>query len=64
MPTYEYHCKECDGRFEIVESLREHERRRARCPECGGRDVERVFSRIGVAGGGSKGYHPAKPVDV
>ncbi len=65
MPTYEYHCRDCDERFEIVETIRRHERRRhTACPKCSGRDTERVWSRVGVGGAGSKGYHPAKPLDV
>lgn len=43
MPTYEFHCNECDSTFDVEESISEHERdvseHRTTCPGCGAADV-------------------------
>ena len=44
MPTYVYRCQPCDRPFEIVRSMREHEREAPRCPECNGKRVEPVLT--------------------
>lgn len=44
MPTYEYHCKKCDFRFDYFQDMTEKPLKK--CPECGGQ-VERLI------GGGS-----------
>ncbi len=48
MPIYEYECKKCHKRFEIVESIREHGTKAAKCPECKSTSVERVYSGLRV----------------
>jgi len=49
MAVYEYRCLECRKRFEIVEPIAQHERRPAKkCPKCGTRKVERVYSSLFV----------------
>lgn len=44
MPSYDYQCSACGHEFVRSESVREHERARVKCPECGSTRVERVFS--------------------
>ena len=43
MPTYEYQCLKCHKKFEIAESISEHEAKRKRCPKCKSVRVERLF---------------------
>ena len=40
MPTYEYKCKKCGKKFELVMSMSEHESKRAACPKCKSRTLE------------------------
>ncbi len=42
MPIFEYHCSDCDTRFEELVLNRASEP--AACRECGGSSVEKVFS--------------------
>ncbi|MBN2140466.1 MAG: zinc ribbon domain-containing protein [Desulfovibrionaceae bacterium] len=42
MPIYEYRCRACGHSFEdLAPAGREH---RPKCPQCKGREVERVLS--------------------
>jgi putative FmdB family regulatory protein len=43
MPTYEFKCKQCGERFEIVCHWDERDEK-AVCPQCGGKDVETVLT--------------------
>ncbi|MCC6473117.1 MAG: zinc ribbon domain-containing protein [Burkholderiales bacterium] len=45
MPTYEYRCRDCDHRFELVERMSEHERAH-QCPKCGSDKVEPVMAQF------------------
>jgi putative FmdB family regulatory protein len=44
MPTYEYHCDECQERFSIVETIAQHGKKRPKCPNCGSVKITQVFS--------------------
>lgn len=49
MPVYEFRCLDCDKKFEVVESFSEHEKHEpeeATCPECGKKNVERLWSSV------------------
>lgn len=49
MPVYEFRCLDCKKRFEIVESFAEHEKHKpgeATCPDCGKKNVERLWSDV------------------
>jgi len=47
MPVYEYLCRDCRKRFAKVESIAAHRPgKRATCPKCSGRKVERVFTTV------------------
>lgn len=48
MPTYEYSCQDCRKRFQIVESIGEHDPKAARCPKCRSRNVKRIWDTVRV----------------
>lgn len=53
MPTYQYACKNCGHRFEIVQSFSDPSL--TECPECQG-DLRKVFNSVGVVFKGSGFY--------
>ncbi len=53
MPTYQYVCRDCEHRFEAVQSI--HDPNLTECPECGG-SIRRVLSPVGVTFKGSGFY--------
>ena len=34
MPTYEFHCENCDKSFNLILSLAEYDNKRYSCPKC------------------------------
>jgi putative FmdB family regulatory protein len=52
MPLYEYSCRACGKRFEVLQRIGADASGLA-CPQCGGTDVTKQFSTFasGVAGG-------------
>lgn len=46
MPVYEFRCRDCKSDFEIVSSIAGYDRKKVTCPDCGGKDVERLWSRV------------------
>jgi putative FmdB family regulatory protein len=44
MPLYEYTCRECEKTFSIRLSVKDHERKRPKCPHCGSRKLTQQFS--------------------
>lgn len=44
MPLYEYHCRECDQNSSIRMRIDEHEKKRPKCPHCGSRKLDQVYS--------------------
>jgi putative FmdB family regulatory protein len=53
MPTYEYKCRACGHRFEVVQSFSDEPLRK--CTECGG-ELGKVFGNIGITFKGSGFY--------
>ncbi|WP_158889242.1 FmdB family zinc ribbon protein [Amycolatopsis anabasis] len=53
MPTYQYACKECDHRFEAVQSFSDASL--TECPECSG-PLRKLFGSVGVIFKGSGFY--------
>lgn len=53
MPTYEYKCRECGHRFEVVQSFTAEPLKK--CEECGG-ELGKVFGNIGITFKGSGFY--------
>lgn len=47
MPIFEYKCKECGNRFEVLVRGKE----RVSCPECSSRKLSKLFSTFGVKSG-------------
>ena len=48
MPIYEFKCNNCGHDFDIIESLREHDKHLEICPKCKSENIERVLGAIGV----------------
>ena len=44
MPTYEYACKDCRHTFTLRLRIEEHDKKRPKCPKCGSRKLEHVYS--------------------
>ena len=53
MPTYEYKCKQCEHRFEVMQRITEDAL--TECPECNG-EIRRVLFPAGVVFKGSGWY--------
>jgi len=53
MPTYEYACKQCGVRLEVVQSF--HDDALTVCGNCGG-ELKKVFGNIGIVFKGSGFY--------
>lgn len=52
MPLYEYRCRECGHRFEILQRLGQGADG-LECPHCGAPGVEKQFSTFSATGGES-----------
>jgi len=53
MPTYEYICRSCGHRFEVVRSI--HDDALTECPDCGGQ-LRKVFTAPAISFKGSGFY--------
>lgn len=53
MPTYEYACKQCNGRLEVVQAFTDDPL--TQCPSCSGQ-LRKVFSAPGISFKGSGFY--------
>lgn len=55
MPTYEFHCKECEYYFEFSSTVAEKERKEGErtiaCEQCGSNKVEQVFGGFSILTG-------------
>ncbi|MDY6794049.1 MAG: zinc ribbon domain-containing protein [Actinomycetota bacterium] len=51
MPIYEFKCGECGAVSEVF--LRDGDLSKARCPSCGGEDMEKLLSAFHTVHGGS-----------
>jgi putative FmdB family regulatory protein len=49
MPVYEYHCPDCRRRVSVFQSYSDYGKIQPICPECGGRSLQRMLSRIRFA---------------
>ena len=48
MPVYQFKCKKCDNRFERIESISQHDKHKAKCPECGSKSIQNIVSSVNV----------------
>jgi putative FmdB family regulatory protein len=44
MPQYDYECKKCGNRFTLIMTVKEHEKKRVRCPKCKSQSVRPVYT--------------------
>lgn len=49
MPLYEYHCSDCDTRFDALRGMAEADDPIA-CPQCGKTDARRMISLFSALG--------------
>jgi len=45
MPIYEYQCRRCDKKFQSL-IMKQEEEKELFCPDCKGRDLKRLISRV------------------
>jgi len=57
MPIYEFHCKPCNDRFEVMTSFSRIGE--AKCPKCGGQKIERLMSMFASRSTDSNGHSHA-----
>ena len=48
MPTYDYHCVDCEKDFFVIQHISELGTSQPECPECKSTNVERVFGNVMV----------------
>jgi len=60
MPLYEYVCKECNERFEVLQRVGEGAEA-VICPECGGHEVARQLSTFAAAVSAGSSYAASAP---
>ena len=48
MPTYEFECKKCSHKFNLMETINEHDQHREKCPQCTSSDVKPLVSAVNV----------------
>ena len=44
MPTYEYVCEKCGKAFSVILSLTDYEKKKAKCPDCGSKQVRQQIT--------------------
>lgn len=49
MPTYTYHCRECQEYFEIFLTYDEYDQRSVTCPQCGSEKISRRIEKVRFA---------------
>lgn len=49
MPTYEYRCKDCNHKFELILSYQEYENAAVSCPSCGAAGPERIIRPVRIS---------------
>jgi putative FmdB family regulatory protein len=54
MPLYEYECKKCKHRFDLIQKVSDPPA--SKCPKCGGRKIEKLISASGLQFKGSGWY--------
>jgi putative FmdB family regulatory protein len=46
MPVYEYVCNECHTAFEVILTIKEHDKEEIFCPKCGCKKVEQAAAEF------------------
>jgi putative FmdB family regulatory protein len=52
MPLYEYQCRSCDKRFEMLRRMKDADAD-LECPDCHSHEVERQYSTFAASGCGA-----------
>jgi putative FmdB family regulatory protein len=48
MPNYSFQCNQCGERFEIRESVKQHDQHREKCPKCASGNVAQRYGGVYV----------------
>ena len=48
MPSYEYRCPKCNKKFTLILSIGEHDAGKAKCPECGEKELKQLITAFQV----------------
>ena len=48
MPTYEFECNKCGHKFNLLETINEHDKHKEKCPKCGDQEVRARLSAVNV----------------
>ncbi|MFH1681411.1 MAG: zinc ribbon domain-containing protein [Candidatus Eisenbacteria bacterium] len=48
MPIYEFQCRTCKKKFQVVRSITEYDPKKVACPKCATKKVDRVWSGVNV----------------
>jgi putative FmdB family regulatory protein len=59
MPIYEYECRNCGDKFELLRSISASDRE-IKCPRCGADNPRRVLSTFSTGGSGGS-CSPSSP---
>ena len=54
MPLYEYRCRECGKRFEMLRRMQDADRE-TECPDCQSEEIERLLSTFATGACGPAG---------
>ena len=46
MPVYEFICRECRKKFEVIQGVASYDPKKVRCPKCNSRKVERRWTSV------------------
>jgi len=48
MPIYEFECKKCGHKFDLLESMKMHDQHREKCPKCSSTEIGSLISAVNV----------------
>jgi len=54
MPFYDFKCKKCGSKFNVMATMAEKENKLIPCPNCGDRDLERIYDTMNLSVGSAK----------
>jgi putative FmdB family regulatory protein len=57
MPLYEYSCDDCSGKFEVLTSFANRDRKQV-CPSCESTDTQVLISSFAAFGSSESGKEP------